>query len=524
MEIKFIDYIDPTKNYQPSTDSNIAYEKTVPSTTIPKAVINSVGGMSYKYNQLVQNGNFSNSTGWSASNSTFSVNNNVGTFVATAQYGGISTSVSTITGHKYLILATIKLTTATTDVALRISGSNRAYTQATTNIQTLSAIYTESAGSANQLLIIRDERVSDWDNIDNSKIQLIDLTVESIDTTDVATAKASLLSMGINVDEYNAYSLPTIRDTKTTSIVASGNLCQTSTFNGIMNNAVDKTVDLGNLSKGTYSISFNVTSNADNRIFYIYFYNNGVLDTTNFINTDLRGTGAKTYTFTIDDRFVYDDVRLGINTGANNFTIILDSLMLVKGSTALDYKPYIVPLVKQIPLAVQQLDGYGFGLSSSLFNYVDLINLKFKKYVGRVDLGSLTYTKNTVLEGVDRYVATISNIKQNNETNVANAICGKLETVSIASMNNDKIINAIAVFQYAIYISTTANQYQTIEAFTTAMSGVYLYYELATPIETDISAYLDDDSIVVGANGTLTFNNTYNQAVPSEVAYLVEVE
>ena len=53
------------------------------------------------------------------------------------------------------------------------------------------------------------------------------------------------------------------------------------------------------------------------------------------------------------------------------------------------------------------------------------------------------------------------------------------------------------------------------------MNGVYLYFELNTPIEIDISDYIKDNIIDV-SSGELEFNNEHEQAVPSEVTYYVE--
>jgi hypothetical protein len=48
-----------------------------------------------------------------------------------------------------------------------------------------------------------------------------------------------------------------------------------------------------------------------------------------------------------------------------------------------------------------------------------------------------------------------------------------------------------------------------------------VHYELATPIETDISALIDDNTIEVESGGSLTFENTngdsYRIPVPSSI-------
>jgi hypothetical protein len=74
-----------------------------------------------------------------------------------------------------------------------------------------------------------------------------------------------------------------------------------------------------------------------------------------------------------------------------------------------------------------------------------------------------------------------------------------------------------------IYIKDT--DYTDIATFKAAMSGVMLYYELATPEVTDISDILSvDNYIEVEGGGSLTFENEYKYDVPSEVVYQLKEE
>ncbi len=110
---------------------------------------------------------------------------------------------------------------------------------------------------------------------------------------------------------------------------------------------------------------------------------------------------------------------------------------------------------------------------------------------------------------------------------IGNILCGNFTTSSADNVYLHQTDNIIAVGTTGIisiyssaYIGKTTNEIKTL------LSGVYLYYELATPIETDISSYLGDKHIPIEANGSLTFTNTYNQAVPSSITYdcgLIEV-
>lgn len=79
-----------------------------------------------------------------------------------------------------------------------------------------------------------------------------------------------------------------------------------------------------------------------------------------------------------------------------------------------------------------------------------------------------------------------------------------------------------------VYVNDTS--YTDATAFKQAMQGVILYYELATPIVTDISSLIPDDflrNIEVEAGGSITFknsnDNSYRIPVPSEEEYIVKL-
>lgn len=96
---------------------------------------------------------------------------------------------------------------------------------------------------------------------------------------------------------------------------------------------------------------------------------------------------------------------------------------------------------------------------------------------GIVDLGTLTWET----AGSGRHNATISEMLSPGNTQIADIICAKYVTVKgndIAS--NDKAICAINT-QHQIQINDSTYNGQSASEFKTAMSGVYLVYEKATP-------------------------------------------
>lgn len=165
---------------------------------------------------------------------------------------------------------------------------------------------------------------------------------------------------------------------------------------------------------------------------------------------------------------------------------------------------------------IQALEGYGWGINDTLYNYIDFENKKFIQKVGRVDMGTLTYYK---LESSSSWLfeGSITN-KANGKDLLCDIYITDYESTSAWNIAEKSIVGAGTSNKF--YVKDTT--YTTASDFTTAMSGVYLYYELATPVETDISDYIKDNFIEVEPTGSVTFTNEYEQAVPSEVTYLIK--
>ena len=151
------------------------------------------------------------------------------------------------------------------------------------------------------------------------------------------------------------------------------------------------------------------------------------------------------------------------------------------GNVETDYVPYIAPYTLSLPISTY----FPTGMKSAGTVYDELLPDKAITRIGAVDLGSLDWNYVDV-EGHLRFVGEIlTNVKlPPSGSVVANAVCAKYETVTEGQVyGNQKIGICITELGRAMVYDTT---YSTAAAFKTAMSGVYLDYELATPTETDI--------------------------------------
>lgn len=181
-----------------------------------------------------------------------------------------------------------------------------------------------------------------------------------------------------------------------------------------------------------------------------------------------------------------------------------------------------------IPEAINALPGYGWSAGTAR-NYVDYENKRYVQCVGSVDLGTLTFT---LING-RFFVHTSNNFnglikKPSGTAQRLNAVCSQFTAISYADNWADHTVTCY-VTENEKRILFIDKSYTDAAAFKQAMQGVILYYELATPIITDISSLIDDDflrNMEVEAGGSVTFkggNDDYKIPVPSEEEYIVKL-
>lgn len=176
-----------------------------------------------------------------------------------------------------------------------------------------------------------------------------------------------------------------------------------------------------------------------------------------------------------------------------------------------------------IPEAIKALPGYGWSAGTAK-NYVDYENKRYVQCVSSVDLG----TKNWLMYKDGDYTpffylnaGGISDIRGG----TSNFLCQKYQYAKIGVTDNATGLYVLENTMVRVRDTT----YTDAAAFKQAMQGVMLYYELETPIVTDISTLIDDDflrNLTVEAGGSVTFkggNDDYRIPVPSEEEYIVKL-
>lgn len=171
---------------------------------------------------------------------------------------------------------------------------------------------------------------------------------------------------------------------------------------------------------------------------------------------------------------------------------------------------------RQIPEAIRNLPGYGWSAGTAR-NWVDYENKKYVQCVGSVDLGKLDW----LLDGDNWWY----NTKIPKGLSDSNAICNKRTYALKGDTGNETQWCRSGSGYFEVYVTDVTTSADASKK----LSGVILYYELATPIVTDISTMIPDDflrNIEVEAGGSVTFKNRngdYHIPVPSEEEYVVKL-
>lgn len=221
-------------------------------------------------------------------------------------------------------------------------------------------------------------------------------------------------------------------------------------------------------------------------------------------------------TFTITEEMLTNstsiNVQLRIPRGVtiSNVTVYP---MLNRGSTVLPYRPFKAPITRLIPAEIQAVDGYGEGINDTCYNYVDWENKQFVKRVGKVDMGTLDWTY---------YGGKFFMVLNDKKAGFGNLLCGLYSTSGVWWENTPN--RTTTGDNSSNYVFVNDSNYTDATSFKSAMVGVMLYYELATPEIIDISDILTDDGFIdVEGHGTLTFVNEHEIAVPNEEEYLIDL-
>lgn len=490
---------------------------------------NALVGGSVAWNQLVQNGDFSDGTNnWSTQTGTITVNNGICTFTGNQYRSNLYNMLNIINGHKYLLSAKIKLATPTNlvRVGMLINNGNNwggyAFTQNTTNWQTICIITNSiSLSSGSNFMMIRDERESGWDAIQITDCMVIDLTqlfgttiadyAYTLEQSTAGSGIAWLRENGFDFSKYIAYNTGTLESVNPSGKKVVGfNLFNkdatwTSAGNYILNDNGQQVSDstssyylepISVFPNTAYFVKGVVETNGVQRIYF--FDKSG-----NFISRTNVIASVSDETFTTPNNCSY--IRIQYKKGLLNIDDWCINISKPTGSPKNgDYLPYET---KTYPLGSDTLRGIPKLVNNAIAYDGDVKESsgKVTRKYGIVDLGSLTWSYNSTY---DWFASNdiLSNVKVPPSSRTkANAICSQYQVVS--QNENDSVVG-VSIWTSGVMSFYNNGIYTDVATFKTAMSGVYLIYELATPT-TETSTPFDNPqlSYVGGTEEWITEND-----------------
>lgn len=168
---------------------------------------------------------------------------------------------------------------------------------------------------------------------------------------------------------------------------------------------------------------------------------------------------------------------------------------------------------------------FSTGMKSAGSIYDELTETQAITRIGRVDLGTLNWYKTTT-NNMPRFYSDYLDLSKPPADGVTkpNIICSKYTTVLFSEISTtpvDKTISQNIGTNKSISIVDTTYTNNTVAEFKAAMSGVYLYYELATPTTQTVNLDLEYTITENGYEKVLPENGATPTTTPiiADIAY-----
>ena len=503
--------------------------------------LNEINGMTVAWNQLVQNGDFTSTSNWSISYGTQDVSNNELTVTISSDrtYALSAYTLNVLNGHKVLMMCDAKVGTA---LQAGLQFYNATSTPYSSNlISTTSSLYVRLAGicvagdnlkirlrlegEGGQTAIFRNATAYDLTAMFGATVADY---VYSLEQAQAGAGVAWFRALFPN--SFYAYSAPTLMSVKTTGhktvgfnqfdeetvLPTTGAVKQAdgSWYWATGTTANDKRVWTNTLGYTgriciTATVKYSSSAASERGIIFRVYYTDG----TNEYKTPSAGLEWVTVSLLTNANRVVDRIQL---TYAKNSTSTWMKDICINlswsGTRNGEYEAYVehtYPLDSSLELrGIPKLDS-----NNKLYADGDIYAPSgdvTRKY-GIVDLGSLTWVMSTVTDH-NRFQA--NNLHALVKFATDNIICSKYPLLATHTSNfvSDKVIATSGSTQDNGRLWIWDDDYTSAADFKTAMSGVYLVYELATPTTETADPY--QQTQVVDDWGTEEFIDSRNIAIP----------
>lgn len=471
-----------------------------------------VGG-TVAWNQLVQNGNFNGTTNWTTSNCSLSVDNNIGSFTATATNGLIRHSTRTISGHIALVFADVKA--SSTSVNLDYA-NNKKYITQTNQFETLYVFGLMTNNGTAYFPRIVDGRSSGWDEVQVRNVMVFDLTQMFGSTIADAIYAMEQAESGSGVawfrryfpESFYSYDAGTLKSVEAVAHRMTGK----NLYNHTVGNLTTNGITFVKHSDDSISLTGTATSNAyynmSNYVFPAGTYTitgcpaNGSASTyaLNVVNVNTNITVANDVgsgsTFTANGTDTYRPY-IRIQSGTNTDGLVFKPMIRYADVSDATYKPYEQHTYKLSPLTLRGITKLTDGklvYDGDTYEPSGQVVRRYGVVTPTACLSSYARTNGDRVGIIARNGYVIDN------NTISNTKCNILPTVGA---------NAQYASDYSsVSINDTGNVLICIAGITThadlnawlASNNVSVVYELATPTTETASPY--EPTQVVYADGT----------------------
>lgn len=448
-------------------------------------------------NNKIQNGDFESTSGWNTYNSTLTTNNGIASLLITGSYGSCYSNKDEdfINGHKYLFGIYID-EEFTNDIAItlgdsRVTNINTFHLERKVGYQCAIITYQKNASNyRNNQFVIANFSSDNWETIKFSKVRLIDLTQWFASRPEIATALNGDAGIKWFLQNYPkaltlGYDEGTIVDTEdyeyqTTGVnlwdeeyVATGYILD----DGVVSPGYDNRIASKNFIRifPDTEYYFKVPYLIMDYGVRVAWYDNNMafIRVTDYypINNIITSPSNAAY-MKFNVHYEY-----GSSTYNHDIQICQHFTETTVENT---YHPYEIYKNGVSWAFTSTGKGKSAGKAADTKDYVNKKNIE---KVGRVDLGTLDWATVSISEKIHFY-AIIQDL--NNQGYDTKLLCAKYSTAYNTSQLVDKTISGVAAASNKNVI-VRDDSYSDVATFKAAMSGVYLNYELATYIETDMT-------------------------------------
>ena len=464
--------------------------------------VDAIVGGTVAWNQLVQNGNFADASGWTTSSVGLSVANNVATLtalstIATAASLYRNVSIPRVSGHKYLFHIEITPSVQTTVRAVYDGYGIVGDTSINANTKTeLTAIGTSTASNTGflYLYVNRGDAMSEGDTVKVENLYIIDLTLmfgstiaDYIYSLEQANAGAGVAwfkkLFPKDYYEYNEGELISISGLQSHGMVGFNQWDEEWESGSYNITTGEKAVDANNIrSKNRIPVVPNTT----------YYFRQETATSNALLFYDASGnyisylsrTGNNSFSTPENAYFMSFYLSSGYGTTYKNDICIN---LHWSGTRDGEYEPYVkhsYPLDSSLTLrGIPKQDENG-----ELYYDGDryLPDGTVERRCAEVDLGDLQWIYSGT-SGQEYFYAPLTIIAKNYSSENIPIVSDRYTQMQYSSLNGHN--GAIGISSSGNYIKVCNLAYDNATDFKTAMSGAMITYEVATPTTEQADPY-----------------------------------